>query len=225
MNDNGILSVDNLQSSMLNIYGGHLSFVDYNNDGNLDISMTGVATINFNTLSALLLYKWENEEFVLDENEHQLSPLNGYFGGQYNHDWGDYDNDGDLDLVSGGLSLVDYSTNLKIFKNTNGILEQDTTQFDLIPLYPCAVLWMNINGDSHLDLITLGKTNAGGASHIYINDGTGKLNLSIDQVFDIPSTLHAISAADFNNDGYEDLAVSHLDSISMHTNIYTNKYV
>ena len=224
MNDNGILSVDNLQSSMLNIYGGHLSFVDYNNDGNLDISMTGVATINFNTLSALLLYKWENEEFVLDENEHQLSPLNGYFGGQYNHDWGDYDNDGDLDLVSGGLSLVDYSTNLKIFKNTNGILEQDTTQVDLIPLYPCAVLWMNINGDSHLDLITLGKTNAGGASHIYINDGTGKLNLTIDQVFDIPSTLHAISAADFNNDGYEDLAVSHLDSISMHTNIYTNKY-
>ena len=83
---------------------------------------------------------------------------------------------------------------------------------------------MNINGDSHLDLITLGKTNAGGASHIYINDGTGKLNLTIDQVFDIPSTLHAISAADFNNDGYEDLAVSHLDSISMHTNIYTNKY-
>ena len=83
---------------------------------------------------------------------------------------------------------------------------------------------MNINGDSYLDLITLGRDASGGASHIYINDGAGKLTLSINQVFDIPSTLHAISAADFNNDGYEDLAVSHLDSISMHTNIYTNKY-
>ena len=136
----------------------------------------------------------------------------------------DFDNDGDLDLVSGGLSLIDYSTNLKIYKNTNGILEMDTIQTDLIPLYPCAVLWMNINGDSYLDLITLGRDASGGASHIYINDGAGKLTLSINQVFDIPSTLHAISAADFNNDGYEDLAVSHLDSISMHTNIYTNKY-
>ena len=43
MNDNGILSVDNLQSSMLNIYGGHLSFVDYNNDGNLPLSLIHIS--------------------------------------------------------------------------------------------------------------------------------------------------------------------------------------
>ena len=60
LNDDGILGVDNLQSSMNNVFGGHLSFVDYTNDGHLDISMTGVATIGFITSSWTLLYKWEN---------------------------------------------------------------------------------------------------------------------------------------------------------------------
>ena len=56
MNDDGILNVDSFQPQMANVYGGHLSFVDYNNDGFLDISMTGIATVNFSTFTALLLY-------------------------------------------------------------------------------------------------------------------------------------------------------------------------
>ena len=33
LNEDGILNVNNLQPQMANVYGGHLSFVDYNNDG------------------------------------------------------------------------------------------------------------------------------------------------------------------------------------------------
>ena len=105
LNENGILNVDNSQAQMANVYGGHLSFVDYNNDEFLDISMTGIATVNFSTFTALLLYKYENGNYVLDENENQLPMTIGYWGGQYNHDWADYDNDGDLDLISGGCLL------------------------------------------------------------------------------------------------------------------------
>ena len=91
LNEDGILNVNNLQPRMANVYGGHLSFVDYNNDGFLDISMSGLATVNFSTFTALLLYKWENGTYVLDDDENQLSITDGYWGGQYNHDWADYD--------------------------------------------------------------------------------------------------------------------------------------
>ena len=222
INDDGILSVDNLQSSMNNVYGGHLSFVDYTNDGHLDISMTGLFTIELNTMTVALLYKWQNGEYALDNQVNQLSADNGYWGGQYNHDWGDYDNDGDLDLVSGGISTLDGQNYLNIYNNNKGLLSQDTIQNDLVPLFPCATIWININGDSHLDLITLGRLGTIGVSYMYINDGDGNMVLDSNQVFDIPSVLHAISSADFNSDGYEDLAVSHLDGTEMHTNIYSN---
>ena len=39
MNDDGILNVDNFQPQMANVYGGHLSFVDYNNDGFDDLTL------------------------------------------------------------------------------------------------------------------------------------------------------------------------------------------
>ena len=223
LNEDGVLNVDNLQPRMANVYGGHLSFVDYNNDGYLDISMTGIATLNFSTFTALLLYKWEDGNYVLDEQENQLPASSGYWGGQYNHDWGDYDNDGDLDLISGGISIFDNTNYLNIFKNSNGILSKDTIQIDLVPLFPSAVIWIDINRDNQLDLLTLGRLGSDGISHMYINDSTGHLTLSSEQPFAIPSTLHAISVGDYNNDGYDDIAIAHLDGLNMHTNIYTNE--
>ena len=224
MNDDGILNVDSFQPQMANVYGGHLSFVDYNNDGFLDISMTGIATVNFSTFTALLLYKYENGNYVLDENENQLSMTSGYWGGQYNHDWADYDNDGDLDLVSGGINIFDNTNYLNVFKNEQGILSIDTMQTDLVPLFPCAVVWVDINRDNYTDLLALGRLETAGISHMYINDGAGKLLKSSSQPFDIPSTLHALSIGDYNSDGYDDIAIAHLNGSEMHTNIYSNDY-
>ena len=52
----------------------------------------------------------------------------------------------------------------------------------------------------------------------------GKLIKSSDQPFEIPSILHAISVGDHNSDGYDDIAIAHLNGTEMHTNIYTNEY-
>ena len=129
-----------------------------------------------------------------------------------------------MDLISGGLSIFDNVNYLTIFKNNKGLLSEDTVQSDLIPLFPCAVAWIDINGDNYTDLLTLGRLDLNGVSHMYINDGMGKLIKSSDQPFEIPSILHAISVGDHNSDGYDDIAIAHLNGTEMHTNIYTNEY-
>ena len=217
INNDGILNIDNLQGSMNNVYGGHLSFVDYTNDGHLDISMTGASTYNFNTSTRTWLYKWKNGQYVLDEDENQMDI--GFFGGKNNHDWGDYDNDGDLDLISSGISLPDFAPNLKIFKNTNGILNIDNSQSELIQQSQSAVIWLNINNDHYLDLVSM--------PYLYINDGTGIMNLSNNTIINnnVSSTgLHALAAGDFNSDGFDDLAISYsdLENSQMYTDIYIN---
>ena len=75
------------------------------------------------------------------------------------------------------------------------MLSKDTVQTDLIPLFPCALIWIDINGDNYADLLTLGRLELNGVSHMYINDGMGKLIRSSDQPFEIPSILHAISVS------------------------------
>ena len=98
-------------------------------------------------------------------------------------------------------------------------------QTDLIPLFPCAVVWIDINRDNYTDLLALGRLETAGISHMYINNGAGKLLKSSSQPFDIPSTLHALAIGDYNSDGYDDIAIAHLNGSEMHTNIYSNDYV
>ena len=97
-------------------------------------------------------------------------------------------------------------------------------QTDLVPLFPCDVVWVDINRDNYTDLLALGRLETTGISHMYINDGAGKLIKSSLQPFDIPSTLHALAIGDYNSDGYDDIAIAHLNGSEMHTNIYSNDY-
>ena len=85
-------------------------------------------------------------------------------------------------------------------------------------------MWVDINRDNYTDLLALGRLETTGISHMYINDGAGKLIKSSSQPFDIPSTLHALAIGDYNSDGYDDIAIAHLNQSEMHTNIYSNNY-
>lgn len=94
--------------------------------------------------------------------------------------WGDYDNDGDLDiLVAGNLKETDGTytpVNLRIYEN-NG------TGYDTVNIIPCATCdwfdvyaasWADYDSDGDMDILLAGSYNSGtnieGRARILIND-------------------------------------------------------
>jgi hypothetical protein len=215
-NLDGMLSQD-LTQNIEAVFGGHLTWVDYTNDGHLDLSISGFQIINFQGFPATAFYKWENGTYIFDPQDNVTTSYYGYTmginGGSNNHSWGDYDNDGDLDFVIGG---IDYGggKHLKVFQNENGTLIQDTTQTELVPIFPCITHWVDLNLDGYLDLITIGSDSVQSLGlRVYLNNSNHILTPSTtweSEIFGV--TAGAIAFADYNDDGYDDFALTGLNS-------------
>lgn len=214
-NNDGLLSQD-LGQDIEAVFGGHLSWVDYTNDGHLDLSLSGFQIINFAPFRVTKLYKYENGVYIPDTNNEIYTDANldgvpDYWvtGGVNGHHWGDYDNDGDLDFVQGGFDNYNIR-HLDIFYNDNGTLRLDTAQSNLIPIYPALVQWVDLNNDGYLDLVAIGSdaTETLGM-RIFLNNSSFVLSDGFtwnSEIYGV--TAGGISFADYNNDGYEDFALT-----------------
>lgn len=215
-NENDLLNQD-LTQSIDAVFGGHLSWVDYTNDGNLDLSLSGFQIINFNGFPATAFYKYQNGNYIFDEQSSVTESIYSYTmginGGSNNHDWGDYDNDGDFDFVIGGTDYFG-NRNLKIFKNNNGNLTLDSSQLSLIPLFPCMVHWVDLNNDNYLDLVSVGADSNGTIKlNSFLNDSLYILKYSeawSSQDFGV--TGGSFDFGDYNDDGFIDFSILGLNS-------------
>ena len=214
-NSGGLLSQD-LEQDIQAVFGGHLSWVDYTNDGHLDLTMTGFQISNFFGGFKTSFYKWENGLYVVDMDSEINQDLNfdgigDYWvnGGVNGHHWGDYDNDGDLDYVQGGFDNA-YVRHLDVFYNDNGVLRLDTNQTNLIPINPAIVHWSDLNRDGRLDLVSIGAdAEQSLRMRVYINNSNYILTPSMtweSEIFGV--TAGAIAFGDYNSDGYDDFALT-----------------
>ena len=228
LNEDDLLSQDLTQNSEA-VFGGHLTWVDYTNDGLLDISLTGMQIINFNGYPATFFYKNVGGKFIADPQENVTTSIYGYTmgisGGKNSHAWGDYDNDGDQDLVIGGGDFNGVS-HLAIFVNDDGILKKDSTQTSLVPIFPCMVEWIDVQNDGYLDLITIGADSLGALEmRTYLNDSTFSLSISAHwSNSDVGVVGGAFEFADYNDDGNTDFVYTGLNSNSgmLLTKVMTN---
>ncbi|HEY5824842.1 MAG TPA: VCBS repeat-containing protein, partial [Cyclobacteriaceae bacterium] len=179
---------------------------DYDNDGDMDLIATGL----FNVVPATKIYENVNGNYVVKSFPELVNVFHGILA------WGDYNNDGRLDLLISGDSVFnDYKTGVtKIYKNTgSGFKEQFK---GLIP--PLALgdgEWLDYNNDGLLDFavtgvsITLkgnGEINQVFLSKLYKNTGS-----AFEEVFKGQFTglgYSSLDVADFNADGKPDIVFS-----------------
>ncbi|MFQ5649331.1 MAG: FG-GAP-like repeat-containing protein, partial [bacterium] len=121
--------------------------------------------------------------------------------------WGDYDSDGDLDLILTGLNGTLPVT--RIYRN-----DLDAERFVLVNealpgVYDSSVAWGDYDNDDDLDLLIAGETSDGSfISHIYENrreNGPPTFVLTPDRL--LPIRSGAVAWCDFDNDGDLDAIV------------------
>ncbi|MBI9065785.1 MAG: VCBS repeat-containing protein [Salinivirgaceae bacterium] len=186
-----------IKQSITNIppaYDGSIKWGDYNNDGLLDLILTGRSTsiVNTSSISYTKLFK--------NNGENSFSEVSEEFPGGGNGDveWGDIDNDGDLDIVLAGNNVS------KIYINNNGTFDEQTT-LQLTQIDSQATIRLaDFNNDGLIDIILFGYTDSRHISEIYRNTGDGQFNKESTCAI-TTITSGSVNIGDYNNDGLIDV--------------------
>lgn len=145
--------------------------------------------------------------------------------------WGDYNNDGYLDMMLSGVS-ANWAKITKLYKNNgNGTFTIVETPFP--GLRAASVTWFDFNNDGNLDVLLSGNDEIGVFTVIYKN--LGAPNYDFQQMSDDGFTFVNIGngqgnkpnrytgAADYDNDGWVDFVITgEMDGGTKTTVLYKN---
>ncbi|HNX01347.1 MAG TPA: FG-GAP-like repeat-containing protein, partial [Candidatus Cloacimonadota bacterium] len=169
---------------------------DYNNDGYIDVFMATLRDKN------LMFRNDENGNFNLLLN----SPVSANDTNCRGVCFGDYDNDGWLDLFAG--------PNYLFHNNAQG----DFTLVTSGPIFgnsgnASTATWVDFNNDGLIDLHVFDETT--GYHHLYQNLGEGQFTIFNDPVFNAQYTnSRGASWGDYDNDGFDDVVITREDGYS-----------
>ena len=130
--------------------------------------------------------------------------------------WGDYDGDGDLDLVVTGRKGFDASTIL--YRNDGGFAF--TPVSGILPNVGLpGIAWGDCDRDGDIDLAIAGSTGSADLTRIYLGGGATLTNSGVS----LPSTSNtALAWGDYDNDGDQDLYIFGIKGITRIGAIFRN---
>ena len=149
--------------------------------------------------------------------------------------WGDYNNDGNLDLLCIGCNINDGWKDVAYIYENQGNGEFVRHDNPIAGARESAVAWIDFDNDGNLDIITCGarsgnRSNA--ATRLFRNKGedggyafeevkgTGMEGISNES----EKCYHYIAVADFDNDGWQDILITGQNSSgTRRTSLYRNE--
>lgn len=196
------------------VYQSDVAWGDYDNDGDLDLLLSG--NIKDNAFppydSVTKLYRNDGNDTFTEIN----AGLIGVNGSSV--DWGDVDNDGDLDiLLTGGNAFT--IGQAKIYRNDNGAFIDIGAE--LTPVSASSAQWGDFDNDGWLDIALTGSnTLVLPTSRLFHNEGNGTFT-EIDPNF-VDVQTGAVAWADFDRDGDLDILLTGLAGTTPTSKIYRN---
>jgi hypothetical protein len=206
--DGAQIEVDGANGGM---YYGGVGWGDFDNDGDLDILASGYATGN---TKELRVYK-NNGNGTINATQIEVDGANGglWYSGV---DWGDFDNDGDLDVLASGYTTGS-TRELRIYKNNgNGTIDGAQIEVDGANggLYYSSIEWGDFDNDGDLDILANGLASGTRELRVYKNNGNGTMDATQIEVDGANGGLitGGVGWGDFDNDGDLDILASGLTS-------------
>ena len=200
---------------LVGIYRGDAAWGDYDSDGYPDIAIVGW---NSEDEEKLLFYRNTDDigERRLKQDLRQIDLTGSRYASLA---WGDYDGDGDVDLIVAGMEATGNSQT-RLYRNIAGLfIEDDVNSSVVIGVHNGDIAWADYDNDGDYDLSISGDnvTYAGGGivpeTKFYKNDPVGSLDLDralSDPIEDSSSGVRrgAMAWGDYDGDGAVDLALS-----------------
>ena len=205
-NDTGLVFID-VQAPLSPIEADAASWADYDGDGDKDLIVSGLGEVGPETT----VYRNDGARGF----RKTAVKLPALF--KASHDWGDYDEDGDLDLlITGSDGVFPVS---QVLRNQGGG-RFVSASIPLVDVFDGTADWIDLEGDGDLDIFITGHAFEGVVAKTFINTGTGTF---FDAVSNFPGLrISSTSWGDFDADGDVDVALSGWDGIKRVTSVYAH---
>jgi len=196
--------------SLTGVYYSSVAWGDYDNDGDLDILMTGY------TGSSAISKVYRNNGNNTFSEQSGISLTGVYYSSVA---WGDYDNDGDLDILLTGFSGTTAIS--KVYRNNGNNTFSEQSGISLTGVYYSSVAWGDYDNDGDLDILMTGQTGSSAISKVYCNNGNNTFSeqsgISLTGVY-----YSSVAWGDYDNDGDLDILLTGYPGTTVISKVYRN---
>lgn len=196
-------------------FGPDASWVDFDNDGDMDVFLVNGRDGNNSIYYPSLLYK-NNGDGTFTKLASPGFDISSSIYNPFSSAWGDYNNDGFLDVFVANEESQVGSTNYLYKNNGNGTFTKQVSslvmEVQTVPSY--AGSWGDINNDGLLDLLVSKR----GGNVIYLNQGATFTKVTTEKFNDTKTWNLGMALSDFNSDGKLDLAAGTINPALFNNN-------
>ena len=187
------------QPAIVNVFAGAAEFADVDNDGDMDLFMTGNTSSPAATANLYLNDGMGN--FTLASG----TPFEASNSGDI--DFGDIDGDGDIDLIMTGKNASD-SVFSKLYLNNGAGSYSLVSGTSFTPVWKSSTEFIDVDNDGDLDLLICGADASDvSTTKLYENNGIGTFSLVTGVPFDNVQ-FGDIAFGDTDNDGDQDILLT-----------------